>query len=269
MTKVYFYDPSKPSPVPVPSQSINGQMAPYRAVNSTQSMKSDFDKMNIMGPASNEFPQSRSVENFNYQKVLLDAAKHRHHPTQDTTRNTQIKNIETHETAKLTHNMANQQIVLMSPVFGQSGHKSFLLSPMHDPRTDPTSPSKFVLVPLEPIENIDVQVPTPLDSNTHTPNTSQGQRKGEREISSNLSVRTPVHTAGPDTDRQTDIDCAASNSYSLYLQQNNLTSYQQPTSRYKQWNMMVRMLLYLLVFPSNCHISPFLHPSCWELFLYI
>jgi len=67
VTKVYFYDPSKPSAVLVPSQAINGP-APDRVINSTQSVKSDYDKMNTMGSISNDFPQSRSIENLNYQK---------------------------------------------------------------------------------------------------------------------------------------------------------------------------------------------------------
>jgi len=67
VTKVYFYDPSKPSAVLVPSQAINGP-APDRVINSTQSVKSDYDKMNTMGSIGNDFPQSRSIENLNYQK---------------------------------------------------------------------------------------------------------------------------------------------------------------------------------------------------------
>jgi len=234
VTKVYFYDPSKPSAVLVPSQAINGP-APDRVINSTQSVKSDYDKMNTMGSIGNDFPQSRSIENLNYQKVLLDAVTHRQnlaekqstkhkakatYDTQDTNRNNQIANIDTHGT---TPTISNQQFVLLSPAFG-TGNKTFLLSPMQDPRIDTQTPSKLILVP---VENIDVP------------------KQGERGLSSALAVRTPVQTAATNTDRHTetelmnpDTESAAANSYSLYLQQNNLTSYQPPNSRYKQWNMM-------------------------------
>lgn len=219
VTKVYFYDPSKPS---VPSQAINGP-APDRVINSTQSVKSDFDKMNTMG-GSNDFPQSRSIENLNYQKVLLDAVTYRHNladkqnsknsakiSQQDMVKTKQISNTDTQGT---NTPIANQQIVLLSPAFCP-GNKTFLLSPMADPRNEPHTPSKLVLVPLE-------DTPTQVLTGA-----TQTHRHTDTEI------------------RNRDTECAAANSYSVFLQQNNLTSYQAPNSRYKQWNMMVRMMEYI------------------------
>ena len=218
VTKVYFYDPSKPS---VPSQAINGP-APDRVINSAQSVKSDFDKMTTMGSLGNDFPQSRSIENLNYQKVLLDAVtyrqnlaekqpnKHSAKPIQDTDKTKQIPNTDTQGTnTPVQQQQQQQQFVLLSPAFS-AGNKTFLLSPMGDPRTD--TPSKLVLVPLE---NIDT-------ATQGSPGGTQTHRHTDTEI------------------RNRDTESAAANSYSVYLQQNNLTSYQAHNSRYKQWNMMVR-----------------------------
>ena len=237
VSKLYFYDPNKPSAVPVPSQAINGPTtAQERVINSTQSLKSEFDKMNTMEPTSNDFPHSRSVENLNYQKVLLDSVTSRHNTG---TPNTTNKNTDTQAKTDTTKNtdtaiaeklgtLGKTQYMLMSPVFGP-GNKTFLLSPMHDSRSDTQTPSKLLLVP---IENIDVQDTTTLNTKTLHPQADNSLTRLHGKRDKHKDAGTVQGTGGQE--RVTD------NSYSLFLQQNNLTSYQPQNRGYKQWNTMVR-----------------------------